>query len=322
LSQHELPLWVRGVGALLLPFAGWWFMRTPVARDLVGDSVAVIALGVVAAFLLLGTHVRLGLWPAGPWRRTFSVGIVVTVAVLFGLVVVAFDPFDAAAVQERMDPGAYLLAAAGVAAWGFAWSFVAHERFAVWFGIAAGAALVPLAAGTVGLVMLEGGSPAVCLLSTRMTAPCDATALQVFGFTAAVGSAVALVSFELAFRRFLLGHPDRAGVALVLAAALVAAGWSLVFGTTGVSFAPEWWLVGLASVSAGALYVLSGSLVVSGLFTGLAFASRDALFAARAAAEIGPLERLPVTFPLAHAVVALALAALVWRRKGLLQGLR
>ena len=123
MSQHDLPLWARGLAAVLLIIASWWLVETETLRVAVGDSIALLSLCIVTVSILRGMHLPLGLWPEGPWRSQFSKSVVVAVAVFFGICFVLFDPSSEALV-EGIDKGVLVLAVIGVVAWGFSWAFV------------------------------------------------------------------------------------------------------------------------------------------------------------------------------------------------------
>ncbi|MGD2135438.1 MAG: hypothetical protein PVF27_04720 [Gemmatimonadales bacterium] len=315
LSQHDVPLWLRLPAAGLGFVAAWWLRGTGAIVGVLGDSVAPLALGVVSAFVLKGLTLPLGLWPNGPWRKSFSVGLVVLVALAFALLFVAFDPFPSRD-WAPFDNGLYVIAVAGVVGWGFAWAMVRQRRFVPWLVVAGVAGLVPWVVGVLGWF---GGGIGECALPDEMAdAGCRLVLLKAFGYFAVLGTATALVTVELAFRRLVIGHPDRSGLVLIVIAAGTAAAWSLVMGEGAVVFTgPTWWHVGIGAVSAGALYVLSGSLLAGAVFSGVYFGGFEAI----RWLGIGVIG-FGWSLTVAHGVVAAALFLVVWRRKGLLAGLR
>ncbi len=62
MSQRDLPLWARGLAAALLIIASWWLVETDTLRGAVGDSIALVSLGIVTVSILQGMHLPLGLW--------------------------------------------------------------------------------------------------------------------------------------------------------------------------------------------------------------------------------------------------------------------
>ena len=93
MSQHDVPLWLRVPAAGLCLLAAWWLRSTDAIAEPIGASIALLGLAVVAAFVLKGLSLPIGLWPDGPWRRTFSVAVVLLVALAFSVLFVLFDPF-------------------------------------------------------------------------------------------------------------------------------------------------------------------------------------------------------------------------------------
>ena len=311
--QRDLPLWARGLVAALLIGASVWMLNIEVLRNAAGSSVALVALGIVSASSLRGMHVPLGLWPEGPWRARFSVGVVVSVAVVFSIVMVSADP-AAPDVLGLIDRGAFALIVVGVVAWGLAWAFVRQDSAAGWYGVATAAGVLPF---LVGIVELAAGPDGVCLFGADPAGGCGVSSVRTFLFLLPVYAAVSLVTLDLTFRRFLIGWPDRADAVLVLASALAFGLWVWVVGSDVPLVATPWWVGALAATSAGAVYVLSGSLLVASYLTGLLYAATAALRVARpggsldAAAGIGPV------YGVALGVTAAVLLGLLVRRRGI-----
>jgi hypothetical protein len=302
LSPRDPPLWTRGVAAVLMIVASWWLRETDALRDAVGESIALLALAVVSASILRGMHLPLGLWPEGPWRERFARSVVVGAAVVFGVLVVALAP-DKAIPQTSIDAGMAALVTAGVVAWGFALGLVRQRRYLVWYALAVAAAAAPLIGAVVGGAVWTAGS------------------WRSFGFLAAVGASSSLISLELAFRRLMIGQPDRAGLVLVLLGALPVAAWALLAAPLLPGFAASPWLILGAGAGAGCLYVLSGSLLVSSLYTGVLFASLGALTLAVPADAAGAIPT-GWWFAAVHGVVVAALSVVILHRRGLFAGLR
>lgn len=316
MSQHDVPLWLRIPAAILCLVAAWWLKNTDAIAGAVGISVAPLGLAVVAVAVLKGLNLPLGLWPSGPTRGSFSVSVVVLVAVAFGLSFVAFDPFPSSE-WAPFDRSLYVVTTLGVVVWGYAWAFVRQRRYLTWMGVAVAVALLPWVLGVLGL--FGGGNVRECALPDELSGQgCRMLVTRAMAFYAVSGAAAALVTTELAFRRLVIGHPRGGGVVLVLIAAVVGIGWSLLMGEGEVLFSgPTWWYVAIGGVAAGSLYVLSESLPVSALYTGVFFGGLRAI----GWSGVGVPMLFTPTFALSHGAVALILLVLVWRRNGLLGGL-
>lgn len=311
--QRDLPLWARGLAGVLLVIASWWVLGTGAPRMFVGESLAILILGVVSTSSLLGMHVPLGLWSEGPWRSRFSVGIVVTVAVAFASVMVLGDP-STPALLEWIDRGVFFLVVAGVVAWGIAWAFVRQQPVAGWFGIATAAGAVPLLAG---MVESAGGPGGLCLLAADPARGCTGAAFRVLGFLLPVYTALSLITIDLTFRRFLIGWPDRADVVLVMASALLFGLWVAIVGVDVPIVATPWWTAALGAAAAGALYALSGSLLVASYFTGVSYAAHMALRVARPGGELDVVAVTGWGYAVALAGVTVVLLGMLVRRRGL-----
>jgi hypothetical protein len=323
LSQHDLPLWARGLAAALLIVASWWLVETETLRAVVGDSIALLSLGIVAVSILQGMHLPLGLWPEGPWRRRYSKSVVVAVAVAFGLCFVVFDPASAA-LHDSIDAGVFILVVLGVVGWGFSWAFVEQRSYAPWYAIGIAVALLPLIGGLVGLALRTDGPARLCVWAVSEGADgraCDAPVWRTFGFMTAICAASSLVTLELTFRRMLIGTPARAGLALVVAAAVPYGLWSLLVTPNMPGLDAPVWLGIVGAVTAGSLYALSGSLLVSALYSGAVFAGYEALVRAAPEGMDGTIV-LGWEFAAFHTVAAVALLAWLQVRRGMLAGLR
>jgi len=311
--QRDLPLWARGLVGVLLIGASLWVLHTEVLRSAIGDSIAILVLGIVSASSLRGMHLPLGLWPDGPWRARFSVGVVVGVAVAFAIVMAGADPASPATLA-LIDPGAFVLVVVGVVGWGLSWAFVRQRSAGGWYGIATAAGMLPLLAGVVERAAAPGG---MCLVAVDAAAGCADSPVRAFLFLLPVYAAVSLVTIDLTFRRFLVGWPDRADAALVLGSALVFGVWVSVVGVEVPLVATPWWVAMLAAAGAGAVYVLSGSLLVASYFTGLIYASHMALRVARPGGEFGDVTVTGWGYGVALAVAATALTVELVRRRGI-----
>ena len=128
-----------------------------------------------------------------------------------------------------------------------------QRHYAQWYGLAAACGLTPVVvSGLLGWSVSPSGAE-----------PVAAPGFYAFLFWVAADTSRVLVTEELAFRRMLIGRPDRAGTIVILGAALVSAIWVPLVGPDASPTA--WQLVhGLATASvAGGLYVLSRSLLVA-----------------------------------------------------------
>lgn len=326
MPQLDLPLWARGVAAMLLVIAAWWLLHTETLHGLTGDAIAPLSLGVVAGFILRGMHLPFGLWPNGPWRKEFPTVVLLVVALVFGALIVATRPSRSAELTGLLTPGMFAIVVAGVLAWGFALAYVQQRGFLEWYLVAAVAGLAPWLVAVVGSTVGAGSDVAFCLLSTQggtEAAGCSTTAVDAIVFLSVLGVAAGLVTTELAFRRLLIGHPDHAGLALVLASAAVALLWWLAVAPSLSGVAAPWWLVALGAVGAGSVYVLSGTLLVASLYSALVTAGYASLIHATPVAADGTTPPvLGWEFLAVHLVAAAVLAYGVWRRRGLLRGLR
>ena len=309
-SSRDLPLWARGVVGGLLVVTSWWLLSAEGIRGLLGSSVGVVVLGIVSASSLRGMHLPLGLWPDGPWRARFSVGIVVSVAVVFGGIMVVADP-QAPSALALIDRGSFGLVVLGVVIWGFTWSFVVQRPFVSWYAVATMLGLAPFFTGvlTKGLADPHG----LCLLAVDPVAGCEGATLRVMGFLTATYAALGLVTIELTFRRLLIGGAEHANALLVAASAALFTVWTVLVGPDAPLVAVPWWLALCGAVTAGALYALGGSLLVSSLYTGLIYASYLGVLAGRpeaATASVG------VPFIAAIVLTAVGMLAVVAHQRG------
>jgi hypothetical protein len=320
LSQHDLPLWAKGVAAALLVISSWWLLQTDTLREVAGPGIAVLSLGVVSGSILLGMHVPVGLWPNGPWRARFSSSVIVIVALVFAAFFVLFDPGES--LGDAYDPAMLLTTVIGVVAWGLAFTMVRQRPYIPWFAVAIGAALIPAAATVVRTALLD--APArLCLLTAVPVVDgtsCEAPAFQTFGFLVAAIAPAALLTVELTFRRLLIGQPERAGLLLVVIAAAAYGVWLALVAPVAPGIAMPWWLGAAAAVGAGALFVLSGSLLVSAVYTATTFAAYEALVRATPGGTALPELAQRWEYGTAIVLIGAVLAGIVYRRHGTLAG--
>ena len=325
MPQLDLPLWARGVAAILLVIAGWWLLHTETLHGVTGDAIAPLSLGIVAGFILRGMHLPLGLWPNGPWRKEFSTVMLLVVALVFGALIVATRPSRSPELTGLLTPGMFVVVVAGVLAWGIALAYVQQRNFFEWYVVAAVAGLAPWLVAVAGLMVGGGGDATFCLLSTQggpEAAGCSTTAVDALVFLTVIGVAAGLVTFELAFRRLLIGHPDHAGLVLVLASAAVALLWWLAVAPSLSGVTAPWWLVTLGAIGAGSVYVLSGTLLVASVYTAVVMAGHASLIHATPLPADGATPVLGWEFLAVHLIVVGVLGYGVWRRRGVLRGIR
>lgn len=279
--------------------------------------MALVSLGVIAASILRGMHLRLGLWPEGPWRDRFSTLTLVLVGIAFAIAFALTGPAPPD-IARQVDAGTYVTVAVGVVAFGAAWAVVRQRPFVPWFAIALGAGLLPPLAVVLAAAAGIHGEPMCLVVPMVGGSACRASLVHAFGFLTALGAAVGLVTTELAFRRLLVGRPAVAGLVVVILAAGAQAAWTALVGVRIGSVPMPWWLAGASAIAAGGVYVLSGALLTSALLS----ASVAAGYAGVVLADPAPTQAAGAVFAIALGVVSVALAAAVWRRRGLLTGLR
>ena len=326
LSQRDLPLWARGSAAGLMLFASWWLLSTEALRNALGDSIGLVSLGVVAIFILRGMRLPVGLWPDGPWRMRFSVPAVVGAAAVLAACILLFNPTGSDGLRARLDLGTSVAVVLGSVAWGFALALVRQRSFLGWYALAAGLALVPLLWSLI-VANIGGGDEGFCLFSTQLGsggsteagARCDAAAAPSLLFLLAIGVTSRLVTEEVAFRRLLIGGPGRVGLVSVVGAGVVALGWYGVLAWSSAEGSGTVLVGGLGALTAGGLYVLSGSLLVSAVHSATFAAGYSALSVARplSAEPAGQIAAGPSLWVPAL-IIGVVLSALVARRNGLI----
>jgi hypothetical protein len=281
-----------------------------------------IGLAVVAVSLLRGMHLPLGLWPNGPWREPFSGGIVVGVGLALAALIVISDPATPEVI-DRIDPGMFATVIVGTVVWGLSWALVSQRAYLGWYGLATMFAVLPLLVGVTEVVVTMGNAE-LCMLSSSAAgnARCPVSGIRTFGFMLPVYVTVLLVTVELTFRRLLVGHPNHAGLGLVVLAALVYGAWVALIAGEVQTISHSWWMGTIGAVGAGSLYVLSGSLLVSCWYTALLLAGQDGLSAALSREAEGAEPAVLLAYVVVHTAVVLLLGALVLRRRGVTAGLR
>ena len=307
----------------MLLIGPWWVVHTEGLTAIVGHSIGVMAVGVLAASVIRGIGAPIGLWPEGDFRERFVPWFVVGVAAAFGLAM-AFSRIGLAPGAMRlMDIGVWVIVISGVLAWGFVVAFVPQRSYGLWFGIAVVLAVAPYA---IGAAASDIGAEAclVAIAEDATSRSCEISVVRGMLFFVPASIAGALVTYELGFRRLLIGDPETAGVVLVIVSALVATAWAWIVGGDISGLASNAWVLGATALGAGCLYVLSGSLLVSSVYTGsvvgthLAFGLATRLEFAANPSMLGMRGSLAWL----HLGVGVALLVVVGRRRGILGGLR
>jgi len=226
--------------------------------------------------------------------------------------------------RSLVDVGLWVIVISGVLAWGFVVAFVPQRPYAQWLVGAAVLASAPYAIGAVASDV--GNAKQACLFGVPDVAGPNSCEISVFrGLLFFVPASIggALVTYELGFRRLMVGDPGTGGVVLVIVAALVAGAWAWMVGGDIPGFASRAWVLGATAIGAGSLYVLSGSLLVSSVYTGTAVGTHLAFGLAGRIDLEGDLSMLDMGGSLAwlHLGIGVALLIIVGRQRGMLGGL-
>jgi len=311
------------MGAVMLLIGSWWVVHTEGLTAIVGHSIGILAVGVLTASVIRGVGAPIGLWPEGDFRERFIPWSVVAVAVVFSLAIGFSKIAVATEARSLVDVGLWLIVISGVLAWGFVVAFVPQRPYAKWF---VGAVVLALAPYAIGAVASDVGSQACLFAVPDVSAPnsCEISVFRGFLFFVPTSIGGALVTYELGFRRLLVGDPETGGVVLVIVAALVAGAWAWMVGGDISGLASRAWVLGATALGAGSLYVLSGSLLVSSVYTGTAVGTHLAFGLAGRIDLQGDPSMLDMGGSLAwlHLGIGIALLIVVGRRRGLLGGLR
>lgn len=310
LSPRSSPLWIRLAAAGLALFASWWMWHTAMVRNLGGSAVAALSLGVVAVFVLRGTHQPLGLWPGRFARKRFWLPVAVAMPIVFAALIALGGASDAVSDVARAvvteNRGAVVLVIAGGIAWAFGVGLVRQRPYATWYGTALLCAAVPVMAG-----WLTGWDPVPGQTEGGVT-----VGIAGLVFWGAAETARVLVSEELAFRRMLIGAPERGGVLLIVGAAVVAAAWvPVVFGDAPL-LSPVVFHGFLVAIVSGGLYVLSRSLMVAALYHGIYLAALVSFTIGMVDGRLLYAPAAPTASIIATAVIAASVSAVVGRRCG------
>lgn len=308
MSPRDLPVWARGVTAGFLLLAAWYVPRAESLVATVGYSVFDISAGVVAISILLGLRLPLDLWPQQPRRTRFAILNALWLPVVMGILIVASHPSDGPAALVESDRGAAFLLIVGTAAWALSLGLIRQRPFARWFGRAAVYGLLPLLVGAAAGAISRGGLPPIDL----------AAFLQVAAFFLVLGSAGALVTQEIGFRRVLIGQAGDAGLATVLLAAVVYGLWNGLAPDPVGGVLPTIAVSTLHGVVLGSLYSLSRSLLVPALYYGVSTAGMRAFDVAADLGEFAPPLGTTMTAIIVTGLVAAYLAFQVSQRSGFL----
>ena len=330
MSQRDLPIWARGVAAGLLLFASWWLFNTEGIRSVVGDSIGALCLGVIAASILQGMHLPFALWPDGPWRKQFSVPGVVATAAILAIMILIPRAVRSDVLASQLDVGYGIVVVVGAVGLGFAVGFVKQRRYLAWYGIALGLALLPLAIElVVGSLSASGGTTGICFFSLPQIQTagnpldgCTVAMVPSLLFLTAIGATSKVVTEEIAFRRLLIGITPGAGLLSILGSAATALLWYVVLFRSGVGGTDIIVLGTLGALSAGCIYVLSKSLLVSALYNAVYTAGYWSLaLAASGSARTGIGTASPSMW-IAASAISVALAAIIAKRNGFFGNLR
>jgi hypothetical protein len=308
------------VAAALLLLASWWLLNTMSIRVFVGESIGALCLGVIAVSILQGMHLPLAIWPDGPWRKQFATPAVLGTAFVIAALILISRVANVEPAVERIDLGNGIAVVIGTVGLGFGVAFVKQSKFFAWYAIALVLAVLPF------LTSLALGDRTVplCMFSVPVSETnCNAAVIPSLVFLTGVGVTFKLVTEELAFRRLLIGASSGAGIASILFSSLVACAWYLVLSRAGVEVAGGIVTGALGAVSAGCIYVLSKSLVTSAIFTAVYAAGNVSLAVANATADTTAAvagDAWPAV--IVSSVVALLLAAVVFRKHGFLGNLK
>jgi hypothetical protein len=330
LTQRDLPIWARAVAAGLLLFASWWLFNTEAIRSVVGDSVGALCLGVIAASILQGMHLPFALWPYGPWRKQFSVPWVIATALLVAIMILIARAVRSDLLATQVDVGTGITVVVGAIGLGFAIGFVRQRRFLKWYGIALGLALLPLAfellAESIGA---SGVSAGLCVLSSPQDpiagsplGNCTVALVPSLVFLTAIGVTSKLVTEEIAFRRLLIGITPGAGLLSVLASTATAFLWYAVLAKSGAAATGIVALGTLGAFSAGCIYVLANSLLVSALFNAVYTAGYWTLALSTSDSASAATSAISHPMWIASSAICVVLAAIIAKRNGFFGNIR
>jgi membrane protease YdiL (CAAX protease family) len=303
LSQRDLPVWARAIAAALL-IAGGWFSARSNLEHMLGAAIVDLSAGVIAVSVLLGMRLPLDLWPRAPQRARFSVTLALATAFGLGGLILLGGPIAGVYVEEGQFAAIIALTVGGVA-FALAAGRTMLTAFSKWFGLAVTCAVLPGIAGILALTLQDGGMPAMDVSRFFRGA----------AFFLVLGSAMALVTQELAFRRLLIGQSGDAGLVAVILAAFVFGIWHATNPVASAGVLPALGAGAAGGLVAGSLYILSRSLLVPACYYGVRIALARGIELGVGGGEAVSAQ-IEVVGAAVTAGIALILAVMVVRRSG------
>ncbi len=266
MSPRDLPLWARAAAVLLVWIAAWYVPRSESLATAGGFSSLEVSAGVIAVSLLLGMRLPLDLWPQHPERAGFSLPFAIVLATVMGGLIVLARSSGILTDFAQTDRGLLVAIVVGGTVWALAWGRIQQRIYFRWYGIAAAVALLPLIARLVAVALDPVGWPTIHWM----------TFIQLPAFFFVAGSAAALVTQELAFRRIVIGQAGDAGLAVVLIAAVAFGVWRAAVPDPAGGILAAGLSSTLHGVVLGSLYSLSRSLLVPAVYQGASTAGMRA----------------------------------------------
>ncbi len=246
----------------MLVATAWFVKESAFVTEHAGESAVRLTVGIAAFSVLLGTKVPVGLWPARLKRERFSWGPALLLGTVGAALIALAGRGGVAEGQWAADRGGVLLVVVGAAFWTAILGVSKFPREKLWLALA----------------IIGGSLPAITSLwlvriEDPMVVSADGNSLvAAVGFFAVAGIASALVTDELAFRRLLVGRTGGVGLMMVALGAFVYGIWNTFLPAESGGLLAAFGLGFARGIIAGALYVLSRSLLVSSVFTGLTIA--------------------------------------------------
>ena len=310
--SRDVPLWARTIGSVLVIVASWWVVHTDGVTAVMGSSIGIVAIGVVAVSIVRGLGAPLGVWPAGDYRRRYLPWAVIVTALVFAVPIGMAGVDEWPAIASLVDGALWLSIIVGVVTWGYIVAVVPQRSFIGWYLAACLLAMVPVVAEVV-FGTVQGG----CLVgAVDAVEACGVGAVRAALLFVPAWIASALVTVELGFRRLLIGDPTRSGALVVAGAAGVTGLWGWVVGPAIPTVGADALTFGAVALVAGCVFVLSRSLLVSAVFTGTALGTGLSIEVTRAQAEaLGQSSLLSAPW-IWHATIGGGLLLWVGRHRG------